>query len=303
MKENLSLELYEKHAEALGLDAPMFFESENDLFKEIPSPAKSAVVFLPKSKALIDMTLALVSGLVEEDGKIVLAGSNDAGIRSAKDAYEKNIGPVEGKIVGNHSALYVGRNKKLAGDKKLENFLSYSGSIYGAMGMEAACMPGVFSAGELDEGTKLLLDTIPYDKNKVLDIGCGAGIIGSIYKKKNPAADITMSDVSKLAVFAAQKTLKKNELAARVVESDVFDSIAETFDLILCNPPFHKGVGTDYSFMEKFAKGVTRHLNRAGEAYIVANSFLAYEDVLKKHIKTVETVDDTGKFKVLKCKA
>src|SRR5581483_534782 len=166
-------------------------------------------VFLPKSKALIDMTLALVSGFVRQGGTIVLAGANDAGIRSAKDAYEKNIGPVSEKIVGNHSALYVGENKMLGANKKIEDFLSLSLLSYGSLELDVAKLPGVFSAGELDEGTKLLLDNIPYNKTSVLDVGCGAGVVGAIYKKKNPSAGIVMSDMSLLAVRATEETLKK----------------------------------------------------------------------------------------------
>jgi 16S rRNA (guanine1207-N2)-methyltransferase len=298
VKENLPLELLNKHLESLGLENPLHIESENDLFQELASPAPSAVVFLPKSKALIDMTLALASGIVVEGGKVVLAGANDAGIKSAKGAYEKNIGPVDEKIVGNHSALYVGTNKRLSAHKKLSDFLSFSIVPYMELSLEVANVPGVFSAGELDEGTKLLLDHIPYDKKKVLDMGCGSGIIGALYMKHSPKSEVVMSDSSKLAVFAAKKTLEKNSLEARVVESDVFDGVEGTFDLIVCNPPFHKGVSTDYSFIERFAKGAKKHLNPGGEVFVVANSFLPYQETLQKNIGATEVLADDGKFRI-----
>ncbi|MBI5134359.1 MAG: class I SAM-dependent methyltransferase [Candidatus Taylorbacteria bacterium] len=311
MKENLPLGLLSKHLPALGLENPLYIENENDLFEDGAVPRRnlgiryrgfasvqSAVVFLPKSKALIDMTLALVSGIVEEGGTVVLAGSNDAGIRSARDAYEKNIGPVDQKIVGNHSALYVGKNRRLSASKKLEDFLSYGSIIYDTKSLEVAIVPGVFSAGELDEGTKLLLDHIPYDRKKILDVGCGAGIIGAIYKKKNPTADVTMSDSSELAVFATRATFERNDIEAKILRSDVFDGIQEKFDAILCNPPFHKGVSTDYSFIEKFAKGAKARLSPNGEVWVVANAFLSYADILQKNIGPTEVVADDKRFKV-----
>ncbi|MBX4209254.1 class I SAM-dependent methyltransferase [Candidatus Parcubacteria bacterium] len=306
IKENLPLELLNKHIAELGLAEPLHIESDNDLFRKTEAPARSAVVFLPKSKALIDMTLALVSGMVAENGTIVLAGSNDAGIRSAKAAYEKNIGPVERKIVGNHSALYIGSNKRLGavgGRKTWRDFLSFSPLIYKDTALEAANLPGVFSAGELDEGTKLLLDHIPYDKRSVLDVGCGAGVIGAIYKKKNPAADVTMTDSSMLAIEAAKETLKKNGIEANVTISNVFSNVEGAFDLVLCNPPFHSGVQTDYSFIERFAAGAKQRLKPDGEVYVVANSFLSYKDTLEKHIGPTEIVADDKKFKVFRSKA
>lgn len=300
--ENLLSRLLERHAGALDLPEPIYIKSEDDLFIERTKEAKSAIVFLPKSKALIDMTLALVSKIVAGGGTVVLAGTNDAGIRSAKAAYERYIGPVSEKIVGNHSALYVGKNARLGADKKVEDFLSFSPVRAAGATIEAANLPGVFSAGELDEGTKLLLENIPYDKKKILDVGCGAGVIGAIYKKKNPRSDVTMSDKSKLAVTASQRTLERNGVEGKVIESDVFENIDGEFDLILCNPPFHTGIATDYSFIERFAKGAKEHLNRNGEVWIVANSFLPYKETLERHIGPTEIVVDSKKFRVYRSK-
>jgi 16S rRNA (guanine1207-N2)-methyltransferase len=290
-KDNLPLALLNKHLETLHLDAPVYFDDENDLFRDAALPIKSAIVFLPKSKALIDMTLALISGMTMENGTIVLAGSKKAGIESAKKLYEANIGPVDQKIVGNHSALYMGKNRKLGASKKIEDFISYASLL----GVKVAQIPGVFSAGELDEGTKLLLENIPYDKKKILDVGCGSGIIGAVYKQKNPESSVTMCDKSRLAVMVAQKTLP----AAEVYESDVFSNVKGAFDLILVNPPFHTGIETDYSFMEKFARDAKKHLNRGGAAYIVANSFLSYQKPLEQ-IGPTEIIVDDGKFRVFR---
>ena len=299
---NLPLDLFTKHREALGLKDPVAFERENDLFAERAAPTENAIVFLPKSKALIDMTLALVSGKVALGGTIVLAGANDAGIRSAKDAYEKNIGPISQKIVGNHSALYVGSNQKLGAGKTWREYLSffplsYAGPAGNAL-LDIANLPGVFSAGELDAGTKLLLDHIPFDRAKVLDVGCGAGVIGALYKKISPKADVVMSDSSVIATKAVAETLAKNGLAAKVALSDVFDGITGTFDLIVANPPFHTGIETDYSFIEKFARGARRHLAPGGAVYVVANAFLPYQDILGSNIGHTDIVADDKKFRV-----
>ncbi len=198
--------------------------------------------------------------------------------------------------------MYVGKNKKLGAGKTWRDFLSFFPLVYKEAKIEVANVPGVFSAGALDEGTKLLLDTIPYDQAKILDIGCGAGVIGAFYKKLAPKSDVTMSDSSILAIRASEETLKKNKLEAKVVLSDAFAGIEGTFDLILCNPPFHSGIQTDYSFIEKFARGAKKRLNPGGEVYVVANSFLAYQPALEKNIGPTEIVVDTGKFRVYRSK-
>lgn len=300
MKENLPLNLLNKHRESLSLNNPLVVGDENSLFDSLSTARESAIVFLPKSKDLINMVLALASGIVTKDGTVVLVGSNAAGIGSAKKLYEANVGQVEQKIVGSHSALYVGKNRKLGAHKKLEDFISFSPLSYKNVSLEIANVPGVFNGGALDEGTRLLLDNIPYDKKKVLDIGCGSGIIGSVYKKYSPQSEVTMTDSNKIAVMATEKTLERNKLSAKVVFSDVFSDIEGTFDLILTNPPFHKGIATDYSFIESFARDAKKHLSTKGEIFIVANSFLPYERTLEAEIGPTITVADTKKFKVLK---
>jgi 16S rRNA (guanine1207-N2)-methyltransferase len=298
-KENLPKKLLSRHEGELGLKNPLMIEDETALFEPRTAPVESAIVFLPKSKALINMTMALVSGMVAEDGIIILAGTNDAGIRSANTSYETYVGPVEQKIVGNHSALYVGKNKRLGAGRKIGDFLSLSPLAIQDVPLKIANLPGVFSAGELDAGTKLLLETIPYDRTRILDIACGAGIIGAIYKKKNPASDVTLSDLSLLAIEATKATLQANDLAGTVIASDVFAGIKGTFDLILANPPFHTGISTDYSFIERFVADARKHLNRNGEIYIVANAFLPYKEKLERIGPTVMAVE-TPKFIVWK---
>lgn len=297
--ENLPRELVNKHLDSLGLNTPLYIESEKDFIDKGQDSARSAIVFLPKSKALIDMTLAFVSKIVVSDGTIILAGTKKGGIESAKKWYEANIGPVDQKIVGNHSALYVGKNQKLGAYKKLEDFLSYFPITFKDITLEIAQLPGVFSAKELDAGTKLLLEHIPFTARTVLDMGCGAGVIGSLYKKFSPQTSVTMADVNQLAVRATQETLKKNNLEATVLESNVFSNITGSFDVILCNPPFHTGIETDYSFIERFAEGAKKHLNRGGIVYVVANSFLSYTNTLSK-IGLTEIIVENPKFRVFK---
>jgi len=301
--ENLPQKLWERHRAALGIENPLVIDSEQALFAHMDERgAKSALVYLPKSKGLIDMTLAFVSGIVARGGTVVLTGGNDAGIRSAKEVFEKNIGPVDEKIVGNHSAMYVGANQALGAGKTLSDFLSFGVVPYMGLQIEAASLPGVFSAGKLDAGTKLLLNTIPYDKKRVLDIGCGAGIIGAIYKKKSPKSDVSMCDMSPIAVEATRKTAEKNKIDAKVFVSDVFSEVTGEYDLILCNPPFHKGVGTDYSFIEIFARDAKKHLVPGGDIYIVCNSFLAYEKKLEAAGFSVSTVINDASYKVLRAR-
>ena len=64
---------------------------------------------------------------------------------------------------------------------------------------------GVFCKDRLDYGTRLLLESIPWNEveGSILDIGCGYGPIGIIASKMTDAS-VTMCDVNKRALHLAE---------------------------------------------------------------------------------------------------
>ena len=101
---------------------------------------------------------------------------------------------------------------------------------------------GVFSKGELDFGTELLLKNFKYDNpnNKtLLDIGCGCGPIG-IYAS-HLGFTVDMSDVNKRAIHLSKMSLKEQGLNANVFESDAYKNITNKYDYIVSNPPIRVG--------------------------------------------------------------
>ena len=101
---------------------------------------------------------------------------------------------------------------------------------------------GVFSKGELDYGTYLLLTTVlKLDiKGKVLDLGCGYGAIGVIVSKlKN--TKVTMVDVNKRAVHLSKMNVSDNKCDCLVINSDGYLNVSDKFDYIITNPPIRIG--------------------------------------------------------------
>ena len=78
--------------------------------------------------------------------------------------------------------------------------------VYRGHGLNFMTDAGVFSKGELDTGTRLLLDSLPDVYGDVLDLGCGWGAIGVAVKKKYPAAHVTMVDVNRRALELCRLT-------------------------------------------------------------------------------------------------
>lgn len=177
---------------------------------------------------------------------------------------------------------------------------------YRLQNLDVFALPAVFSSAELDGGTKLLLSTFHKAdglKGQVLDLGCGAGVIGASLKQQFPKIKLTMSDIHAMALASSERTLAENQLEGKVVASDVFSHLDGRFDLIVSNPPFHDGIDTAYQAVENLIKNAKAHLNRGGELRIVANAFLPYPDLLDQAFGKHTVLAKTGKFKVYSARA
>jgi 16S rRNA G1207 methylase RsmC len=101
---------------------------------------------------------------------------------------------------------------------------------------------GVYSRGRLDVGTAVLFrETEPPAAGKVLDLGCGYGVIGLAIARAG-AATVTGVDVNERAVLLANENAAALGLADRfrAVTPDGVDADA-TYDEIWSNPPIRIG--------------------------------------------------------------
>ena len=137
--------------------------------------------------------------------------------------------------------------------------------------LQVISLPGVFSYGRLDEGTQLLLETLETPPSaRVLDFGCGAGLIGATIKQTWPSSKVDMVDTNALALEAAHRTMSANHLPIDIIKpSDVFSDVQGTYTQIVSNPPFHTGVKTDYRIVMTFLQEAAHHLEKGGTLRIV----------------------------------
>ncbi len=86
--------------------------------------------------------------------------------------------------------------------------------------------------------TEELMTLIKNPSGRVLDLCCGSGAIGISLKKKYPALDVTLADISGAALDVAKQNALDNKVDVHCVQSNFLESIKETFDIIICNPPY-----------------------------------------------------------------
>ena len=126
---------------------------------------------------------------------------------------------------------------------------------------------GVFSKEKIDKGTLVLAENMIIPNNsKVLDIGCGIGILGVIAAKLFNA-NVVMSDINKRAAMLAKMNCKLNNTECKIYHGNLYEPIKQNdFDVILSNPPQTAGKELCFRLIEESKN----HLKNNGNLQLVA---------------------------------
>jgi len=112
----------------------------------------------------------------------------------------------------------------------------------------------LFSPLNIDKGTQAMLSVVEFsDTDKVLDLGCGYGVVGIYAAKQIGKQNVVMSDVNEKCVKLSKINAELNGVSGiSTVLSDGLDSITDNeFTLILSNPPYHSDFSIPKHFIEK----------------------------------------------------
>jgi 16S rRNA (guanine1207-N2)-methyltransferase len=272
-------------------------------FDDAPRPRFSqAVVHLQKGRDATQEGLAHAWHQLGEGGRLLLAGGNDLGIKSAVKRLSAALGqPVE--IVANRARARVACWRK---NDDTIGFPSRA-TIEVATPTDIFVLrsaPGVFSADAIDTGSALLLEHLEEinSPKRIYDPGCGLGVLGLSALRRWPDATAVLADVDRRAVDCAQRNADMLGLTdrCRVAWWDAVSEQSPTngCDLVLLNPPFHSGVPVDLQPARAIFATIDAALVPGGRALIVANRTLPWEHDLRK-IGALHQIDDRFGFKVL----
>ncbi|HEY7105234.1 MAG TPA: methyltransferase [Acidimicrobiia bacterium] len=131
---------------------------------------------------------------------------------------------------------------------------------------------GVFSRGELDTGTAVLLKKAPAppSRGRLLDLGCGYGPIAIALAAQSPDAEVWAVDVNERALALTAKNAAANDFPQIItaLPDDIPHDLM--FDAIYSNPPIRIGKDALHDLLSRW---LTR-LTPAGSAYLVVQRHL-----------------------------
>jgi len=136
---------------------------------------------------------------------------------------------------------------------------------------------GVFSAGRLDPGTRLLLDTAPPPPRagNLLDLGCGYGPLALVLAARSPEAAVWALDVNQRALRLCATNAERAGLAnVRCVTPDQ-EGLPGQLAVIWSNPPIRIGKQALHSLLA----GWLGRLEPGGSAYLVVQRHLGADSL------------------------
>lgn len=167
--------------------------------------------------------------------------------------------------------------------------------------------PGIFAWDRIDEGTAFLLAYLPQllavrDATGLrgLDLGCGYGLLALALLQAG-CGEVVATDNNAAAIRACEANLAvalPSQLAS-VVADDCGSTLRGSFDLILCNPPFHQGFDVEQDLTDRFLETTCRVLKFGGQALFVVNAFIPLERKAQAWFASVEKVADNGRYKLV----
>ncbi|MBG0830229.1 methyltransferase [Planomonospora sp. ID67723] len=178
--------------------------------------------------------------------------------------------------------------------------------IGAASGRTVTNHAGIFCAERLDIGTRFFLRNLPRRRGpeRVVDLGCGNGVVGTAVALANGEAEVVFADESHQAVASAEATFRENLGADAAAEFRVGDGLsgvpAGTVDLVLNNPPFHTHRAMTDATAWRMFTGSRAALRRGGELWVVGNRHLGYHVKLRRIFGNCEVVASDPKFVVLR---
>lgn len=260
-------------------------------------PAALAILRVPKSLALFEYQLSRLRDNAVAGAEVLVAAMDKhapPGLPALLARYLDDVTRGEGR---RKAHLWRGRLRDdIDNESVAESVLEVP-----ELSLTLRNAAGVFSQSQLDPGARFLTQHLPAGvSGKIADLGCGNGVIGLLAAKRNPAAQVWFCDESAQAITSARwnASLAGVEARSHFHHGNGLDGLQEQFDVILLNPPFHRGHAVDTGVAEMLFDHARRHLAPGGELRVIGNRHLPYAQSLRKRFGHVEQLATNSKFTI-----
>jgi 16S rRNA (guanine1207-N2)-methyltransferase len=277
--------------------------TQADFDNAIASGLQHAAFRIAKEKALVHYVINRALAQLAPGGKLLLSGYKNEGIKTYLEKAAACAGSScviersDGALCG-----VIERGAQLGAALPDQDYALLRPVVFGDE-LTLWSKPGIFGWQKLDAGSIFLCEQLervwPTAPARVLDLGCGYGYLTALAARRWPAAEFTATDNNVAAVAACARNLQQESIRGVALVADCAAGITESFDAILCNPPFHQGFDVESELTTRFLASAKRLLRRGGRALFVVNQFIALERRAAAMFGKVDVVARNRSFKLV----
>ena len=263
-------------------------------------PFDTVLLRLPPAKEEQTMAAHAALSVLAPTGRLIVYGGNEEGIRSSVAMLARLSGEVETLFARGHGrVLALRRPADLSPIRgALSSWRTTTRVVIGDIARPWVSYPGVFAAGRIDPATRLLIGVLPAlpRKARLLDFGCGSGLIGASALAQMPGVCLDMLDNDTVALAAARENVAEGRpiLAARLADAPA------GYDAILSNPPLHRGIAEDHRSLNELITEAPRHLTARGVLQIVVQRRVGVLPLLQRRFARVEVAAQNEGYRVVR---
>ncbi len=270
-------------------------------------PASIATMFfrLAKEKPVVHHVFNAAARLLAPNGQLFIVGAKQQGIKTyAKTAATRLGGEMQLKKHGENYLAVITRGAAPGASLDDKDYAMLRPAI-DDNGQSYFSKPGLYGWDKIDAGSAFLAEHLTeFCANdppaRILDLGCGYGYLSIKAHQLFKPQRLVATDNNAAALLACKKNFSQFAIEGEVIADDCARHIKERFDLLICNPPFHQGFGTERDLTETFVAAAHRLCAPHGAAAFVVNAFIPLERHTENHFPHITCIAHDGRFKLIK---
>lgn len=259
-----------------------------DTVQVAQGPYAAALVCLPRAKA--EARALIAAACAQSAGVVVIDGQKTDGIESILKAIRARV-TVHGPVTKAHGKLFwIDAPAADCFSDWAQGPLLTEGGFWTA--------PGVFSAGEVDLASALLVEALPDDLGRqVADLGSGWGYLAAHILTRDSVEAVHLVEAQHISVECSKRNVTDARAHFHWVDATDWTPNFK-LDTVVMNPPFHQGRAAEPQIGQAFVAAAAGLLASQGHLWMVANRHLPYETELNRHFAQVDEIGGDTRFKL-----